>query len=217
MSKIYRAFANEKEITNFYVDGKDAAQIWGGNTLLWERQDDKPPMQEICSIRTTWTQVTDAGIQYPCECEISVRNQTEDGSKYFTNIEKAGIYTKQGSGTSSIWTTYWEDGCIMFKADLNPKEATYYMLSKNVKRTLRRWNTDGELLDETTSWEYSENYNHMENIFGVGVLRDGVYSTTLRPLNYGPGPSTVNFRAEIYTSGSGEFKSAEDVLEYMLE
>lgn len=216
MSKIYKAFANGKEITNFYVDGKDTDQVWGGNILLWERQDDKPPMQEICSIRTTWTQVTDTGIQYPCECELSVRNQTEDGSVYFTNIEKAGIYTKQEYTSAGMWRAYSEKVCMMFKATVNPK-STYLISQKNVKQTLRMWNTKGELLDETESWLYSSNYNHMDNIFGVGSEIDGVFNTTARPMNYGYGPSSYNFQATIYTSGSGYFKSAEDVVKYMLE
>lgn len=33
----YRAFANGKEINNFYLGGQETSQIWGGNTLLWEK------------------------------------------------------------------------------------------------------------------------------------------------------------------------------------
>ena len=80
-------------------------------------------------------------------------------------------------------------------------------------------NMKGELLDETISWEMSHNsMKGSGNIFGVGASNsDGTFSTSPRPMNYGPGPSTPAFPATIYTSGSGAFKSAEDVLKYMLE
>lgn len=34
---IYRAYCGDKEITDFYIGGKQTKQIWGGNTLLWEK------------------------------------------------------------------------------------------------------------------------------------------------------------------------------------
>lgn len=37
MSTIYHAYANGKEITDFYIGGKSVNQVWGGHTLLWER------------------------------------------------------------------------------------------------------------------------------------------------------------------------------------
>lgn len=218
MSTIYHAYANGKEIKNFYVGGKEISEVWGGDTLLWKKSDGKLPMKEICSIRTTWTQIDNNGIQYPSECELSVRNQTEDGSIYFTDIEKAGIYVKQVKPSTS-GGAYLEQACIMFKATRNPS-GTYFVPQKNVLRTLRRWNMKGELLDETEEWEYSRNYggiNGYTNIFGAGSESGGVFNISARPVNYGPGPSSVSFPPTVYTSGSGSFKSAEDVVKYMLE
>lgn len=40
MSVIYRAYANGKEIENFYVGGKEISEVYGGNTLLWKKQTD---------------------------------------------------------------------------------------------------------------------------------------------------------------------------------
>ena len=34
----YVAFAGGKEIESFYLDGKEIEQIWGGNTLLWQKE-----------------------------------------------------------------------------------------------------------------------------------------------------------------------------------
>ena len=34
---IYKAFLNRQEITGFPVKGKETSEIWGGNTLLWEK------------------------------------------------------------------------------------------------------------------------------------------------------------------------------------
>lgn len=210
---IYKAFLNRQEITGFPVKGKDVTKIYGGDILLWEKSG-IPPMKKICAVRTVWTHVDYDGTQYPCECEISVRNQTEDGKIYFTDIEKAGIYVKQESGRS-----YYESACIMFKAKRVPSTILQYINQKNVLYTLRMRNMKGELLDETISWEMSHNsVKGNGNIFGVGTSNsDGTFSVLPRPLNYGPGPSTSNFPATIYTSGSGAFKSAEDVLKYMLE
>lgn len=214
---IYKAFLNRQEITGFPVKGKDTTKIYGGNILLWKKSG-IPPMKEICAVRTVWTQVDYDGTQYPCECEISVRNQTEDGKIYFTDIEKAGIYVEQKSPTRP-GGSYYESACIMFKAKRVPNSTLQYISQKNVLYTLRMRNMKGELLDETISWKMS--YNSAKgngNIFGVGAsYSDGTFETSPRPLNYGPGPSATAFPATIYTSGSGAFKSAEDVLKYMLE
>lgn len=215
---IYKAFLNRQEITGFPVKGKDTTKIYGGDILLWEKSG-IPPMKEICAVRTVWTQVDHDGTQYPCECEISVRNQTEDGKIYFTDIEKAGIYVKQESPTRP-GGSYYETACIMFKATKNPSNAAYFVSQKNVLRTLRRWNTKGELVDKTEEWEYSRNYggiNGYKNIFGAGAESNGIFNINPRPVNYGPGPSSTSFSPTIYTSGSGSFKSAEDVVKYMLE
>lgn len=40
MSRIYRAFVNGKEITRHHVNGKEISKVWGGNTLLWEKQSE---------------------------------------------------------------------------------------------------------------------------------------------------------------------------------
>lgn len=40
---IYKAFLNRQEITGFPVKGKDTKEIWGGNTLLWRKDDDIVP------------------------------------------------------------------------------------------------------------------------------------------------------------------------------
>lgn len=214
---IYKAFLNRQEITGFPVEGKDTTKIYGGDILLWEKSG-IPPMKEICAVRTVWTHVDYDGTQYPCECEISVRNQTEDGKIYFTDIEKAGIYVKQ-ENQSIPGSSYYESVCIMFKAKRVPSTILQYINQKNVLYTLRMRNMKGELLDETISWEMSHNsMKGSGNIFGVGASNsDGTFLTSPRPMNYGPGPSTPAFPATIYTSGSGAFKSAEDVLKYMLE
>lgn len=34
---IYKAFLNRQEITGFPVKGKETSEIWGGNTLLWQK------------------------------------------------------------------------------------------------------------------------------------------------------------------------------------
>lgn len=34
----YRAYAGGKEIRDFYIGGKQVNEIWGGNTLLWNRE-----------------------------------------------------------------------------------------------------------------------------------------------------------------------------------
>lgn len=218
MSRIYRAFVNGKKITRHYMNGKEVNKVWGGGELLWEKGSGIPPMKEICAIRTVWTQINDDGTQYPCECEISVRNQTEDGSVYFTDIEKAGIYVKQEKPLSP-GGAYLEQACIMFKAARTPG-STYFAGQKNVLKTLRMRNMKGELLDETVSWEYSKNYggiNGEKNIFGAGTESNGIFVISPRPINYGPGPSAISFASTIYTFGSGAFKSAEDVVKYMLE
>ena len=218
MSRIYRAFVNGKEITRHYMNEKEVNKVWGGGVLLWEKSTDIPLMQEICSIRTVWTQISYDGTQYPCECEISVRNQTEDGNIYFTDIEKAGIYVKQEK-PSSPGGAYLEQACIMFKATRSPG-GTYFAGQKNVLKTLRMRNMKGELLDETVSWEYSRNYggiNGEKNVFGAGTESNGIFVISPRPINYGPGPSAISFASTICTSGSGAFKSAEDVVKYMLE
>ena len=36
---IYKAFLNRQEITGFPVKGKDTKEIWGGNTLLWRKDN----------------------------------------------------------------------------------------------------------------------------------------------------------------------------------
>lgn len=214
---IYKAFLNRQEITGFPVKGKDVTKIYGGDILLWEKSG-IPPMKEICAVRTVWTQVDYDGTQYPCECEISVRNQTEDGKIYFTDIEKAGIYVEQRKPTSS-GGSYYDSVCIMFKAKRVPSSTLQYVSQKNVLYTLRTRNMKGELLDETISWETSSKSTKGDgNIFGVGASNsDGTFTTSPRPLNYAPGPSSGAFPATIYTSGSGAFKSAEDVLKYMFE
>ena len=36
---IYKAFLNRQEITGFPVKGKDVNKIYGGNILLWEKEE----------------------------------------------------------------------------------------------------------------------------------------------------------------------------------
>ena len=135
---IYKAFLNRQEITGFPVEGKDTTKIYGGDILLWEKSGIHP-MKEICAVRTVWTHVDYDGTQYPCECEISVRNQTEDGKIYFTDIEKAGIYVKQ-ENQSIPGSSYYESVCIMFKAKRVPGTILQYINQKNVLYTLRMRN-----------------------------------------------------------------------------
>lgn len=42
---IYKAFLNRQEITGFPVKGKETKEIWGGNTLLWRKDDIIPPVR----------------------------------------------------------------------------------------------------------------------------------------------------------------------------
>lgn len=44
---IYKAFLNRQEITGFPVDGVETDEIWGGDTLLWKKND------EIFTLRNT--------------------------------------------------------------------------------------------------------------------------------------------------------------------
>lgn len=34
----YRAFANGQEITEFPINGGNTDEIWGGDTLLWKKE-----------------------------------------------------------------------------------------------------------------------------------------------------------------------------------
>jgi hypothetical protein len=36
---IYKAFLNRQEITGFPVKGKETSEIWGGDTLLWKKEE----------------------------------------------------------------------------------------------------------------------------------------------------------------------------------
>lgn len=40
---IYKAFLNRQEITGFPVKGKETSEIWGGNTLLWKKEQPQIP------------------------------------------------------------------------------------------------------------------------------------------------------------------------------
>lgn len=216
----YVAHVGDRIIKSFPLAGKETTEIYGGNTLLWKKSD-APPMREICSITTKWTQVTDEGLQYPCECELSVRNQNEDGSEYFTDYPKAGIYYKVEISKNTLGNyTYNESACIMFRGTMIPEHSSGYSHAiKNVKRILKMWDPDGNLLRKDEEWyTYSQHYSSdPENIFGVsGKNSDGHFTCTLRPVNYGYGPATGNFAPSIMTSGSGHFDSIEELEEYML-
>lgn len=39
MATIYRAYANGEEITSFPVNGVETEEIWGGDTLLWKKEN----------------------------------------------------------------------------------------------------------------------------------------------------------------------------------
>lgn len=38
MSTIYHAYANGKEITDFYIGGKSVNQVWGAHVIVGEEQ-----------------------------------------------------------------------------------------------------------------------------------------------------------------------------------
>lgn len=40
MATIYRAYANREEITGFPINGVETQEIWGGDTLLWKKQEE---------------------------------------------------------------------------------------------------------------------------------------------------------------------------------
>lgn len=40
---IYRAYLNQQEITSFFLDGVETDEIWGGNTLLWKKEQPQIP------------------------------------------------------------------------------------------------------------------------------------------------------------------------------
>ena len=195
----YAAFANRQEIEDFPINGVNTDEIYGGDTLLWKK-DDSLAMKEICSVRATyyWTSDTSLGYTRYYEVELSVRNQTEDGKEYISDNTKAGIYTKLDSGSSGSWSTYTCDAYIMFDGNIAPNNVMRFI--KNVKKTVKKYDMSGTLLEETESWEYSTKY--ADGVYKVGY-GDGGYSFATNP-----------FPIEVYTSGSGEFNSYDELKEY---
>ena len=195
----YAAFANRQEIEDFPINGVNTDEIYGGDTLLWKK-DDSLAMKEICSVRATyyWTSDTSLGYTRYYEVELSVRNQTEDGKEYISDNTKAGIYTKLDSGSSGSWSTYTCDAYIMFDGNIAPNNVMRFI--KNVKKTVKKYDMSGTLLEETESWEYSTKY--ADGVYKVGY-GDGGYSLVTNP-----------FPIEVYTSGSGEFNSYDELKEY---
>lgn len=43
----YRAYANGQEITEFPINGTNTNEIWGGNTLLWKKEDKQKPKLQL--------------------------------------------------------------------------------------------------------------------------------------------------------------------------
>lgn len=73
---IYKAFLNRQEITEFPVKGKDVSKIYGGNTLLWEKEQ----IKEAFSVRGAHiydVQVTN-GKQYFAEIKYINDDKTSE-------------------------------------------------------------------------------------------------------------------------------------------
>jgi hypothetical protein len=201
MSTIYKAYANGKEITDFVLGGESANQIWGGNTLLWEKSGESL-LKEICSVRIEypWTYDTSVGYTRYYEIEFAVMNQSEDGTEHIEGNTKAGIYTK--TTRSKIATNIYSYACyasILFTCNSTTD------IIKNIRKTKKKYDySTGELLEETVDWYYSV------------IYADGVYSYPVRdfPFDDGAQIAWAFFPITVSTSGSGDFSSVDELKQY---
>lgn len=200
----YRAFANGQEIEDFPINGVNTEEIYGGNTLFWKKEDGKLPMKEICGARATyyWTSDTSLGYQKFHEVELSVRNQTEDGSKYIADNTKCGVYLMPDNSSSSIWTTYSYTAYILFDGHTVPGSTVYDSI-RNVKMAHKIYDMDGNLLETNESWTYSTRYDdNIEGVYQIGFGNGIILATnSMIPI-------------DTYASGSGEFSSYDELKKY---
>lgn len=91
---IFRAFAGGKEIKDFHIGGKQVQQIWGGDTLLWEKRKREPPpfsigfitKEDIVISYGTWGGRYDE-IGFRIECLASNWNPVEEIEKFGAHIK----------------------------------------------------------------------------------------------------------------------------------
>lgn len=85
---IYRAYCGDKEITDFYIGGKQTKQIWGGNTLLWEKTN------SAGDFVFTWTGQFAVWIVGDCVINTGIGSDIEvNGERQIQQKSDAGIHT----------------------------------------------------------------------------------------------------------------------------
>lgn len=179
--------------------GESANQIWGGNTLLWEKSGESP-LKEICSVRAKypWTEDTNVGYKYYYEIEYAVMNQSEDGTEHIEGNTKAGIYTKTEYSKVGVWDHYSCHASILFNVNSTAS------IIKNIRKTIKKYDySTGELLEETVDWYYSD------------IYADGVYSFPSKDIiDTGVLLAGADFPIDTSTSGSGDFSSVDELKQY---
>lgn len=87
----YRAYADGKEITDFYIGGRETKQIWGGDTLLWEKSGE-PPKYSLPVIVSGCMQR--AGKYYELSHCIELIQETTNGIKLTPDNVEVGVYMR---------------------------------------------------------------------------------------------------------------------------
>lgn len=185
---IYRAYANQKEISSFKLGGKDVKEIWGGNTLLWKK-DETLTLKELFRIYSRYT--SSDGILH--ERSISLMNQSEDGEIYISNMKRAAIafdYVVSKPGiTPAVFTNYYLYAYVLLKAEIQGGNAT-----KDKKLIIERWRSwkDGKLVEDIESRSYISPvfsigdgcYTLLGTIDSTGLTRHTILASGMHPQTY---------------------------------
>lgn len=94
---IYRAYANGEEIKDFHIGGKQTKEIWGGDVLLWKKNEEK----RIYEFSYDYT-----SLNYNTEHRVRIMIPYEESSNQISLI-KCGASVRQYNWTSGTYPVFY--------------------------------------------------------------------------------------------------------------